>query len=64
GRYASSPKVWENKADFERKLLESQSSLAGARAQSASGLEGLKAAWPQVDIACSACHESYRIRQQ
>ena len=64
GRFGSSPKVWESRADFDQKMREAQTLITGTRAQATSGIEGLKASWPQIDQACSACHETYRVRQQ
>lgn len=64
GRFASSPKIWENKADFEAKLASAKKIVAATRSQAVSGPDGLKAALPQVADACGACHETYRVRQR
>jgi cytochrome c556 len=60
-KYSASPKVWENKADFEAKnanLIKVVSSLRG----NVKDLDSLKTAFPEINKACDACHETYRLR--
>jgi cytochrome c556 len=61
-RYASSPRVWETKADFETKMATLQKVLRSVRTEAATA-EGLKTVFPQVDRACDSCHETYRLRK-
>jgi len=61
-RYASSPRGWETRADFDAKLASLQRVLATSRPK-ASTLEGLNAAVPEVNRACDSCHETYRVRR-
>ncbi|MBX9757973.1 MAG: cytochrome c [Beijerinckiaceae bacterium] len=62
GRFGSSPKVWESKADFDAKLASSHKIILASRADALSGLDGLKGAVEKVDASCNACHETYRVR--
>jgi cytochrome c556 len=58
---SASPKVWENKPDFEAKnknLVEVVTSVRG----NVKDLDSLKTAYDQVGKACDACHETYRLR--
>jgi cytochrome c556 len=60
-KYSASPKVWENKADFEAKnanLLKVVSSIRG----NVKDLDSLKSAFGEINKACDACHETYRLR--
>ncbi len=60
-KYSASPKVWENKADFEAKnanLVQVVTSVRG----NVKNLDQLKTAYQQVGKACDACHETYRLR--
>jgi cytochrome c556 len=60
-KYSASPKVWENKPDFEAKnknLVEVVTSVRG----NVKDLDSLKTAYDQVGKACDACHETYRLR--
>jgi cytochrome c556 len=60
-KYSASPKVWENKSDFEAKnadLIKVISSVQG----NVKNLDSLKNAYADVAKACDACHETYRLR--
>ncbi|MFZ0070431.1 MAG: cytochrome c [Xanthobacteraceae bacterium] len=60
-KYSASPKVWENKADFEAKnadLVKVVSSVRG----NVKNLDSLKSAYTEVAKACDACHETYRLK--
>ena len=61
-RYSSSPKVWENKKDFDAQLAKLPSVIAANREKAMSGPEGAKAAFKTVDDTCNACHDVYRLR--
>src|SRR6478672_10934278 len=47
GDYSSSPKIWEDKAGFEAKIKD---------------LDSLKATVPAIGKECSACHETFRLK--
>lgn len=61
GRTVASPRVWENKADFDARLAAFAKDIAEARPK-ATGPDGLKAAYPLVRENCNSCHEVYRVR--
>lgn len=62
-KYSSSPKIWDNKADFDAKLAAFTKSVADGRGK-AKNLDGLKGAVADVNRACDNCHESYQVRNQ
>ena len=61
-RYSSSPKVWDNRADFEEYASNLSKAINEFRGK-AKSLEALKAAYPALNDACSGCHEDYRLRR-
>jgi cytochrome c556 len=63
-RYSSSPKIWENKADFDALLAKMASAIGETRKTAVSGQEGMKAAYQTVDQTCNTCHDRYRIRNR
>jgi cytochrome c556 len=62
GRYSASPKVWENKAEFNEHVAKLSKAVQDNRAK-AKTLDGLKAAYPAVNAACNSCHEQFRLRK-
>ena len=52
------PKIWENKADFDKRLSE-LSKLAGD-AQKATSSETFKPSFMAIGGACKSCHDNYR----
>ncbi len=60
-KYSASPKVWENRADFEAKNKNLVAVVTSVRGN-AKDLASLKTAADQVGKACDACHETYRLR--
>jgi cytochrome c556 len=60
----ATPKIWENKKDFDEKAAAFSKAVADTRAQAVASLDGLKAAIPVVGKACDNCHEDYRAPQQ
>lgn len=61
GDYSPSPKIWENKSDFEAKIAGFAKAVTEAKAQ-VKDLDSLKANLPTIGKACSACHETYRVK--
>jgi cytochrome c556 len=59
--YGSSPKIWQNKADFDAKVPAVQKAIAEVKGK-VKDLEGLKVAFKTVNDACTGCHESYRLK--
>jgi cytochrome c556 len=63
-RYSSSPKIWENKADFDALLSKMASAVNETRKTATSGLDGAKTAFQTVDQTCTACHDRYQVRNR
>ncbi len=61
GDYASSPKVWEDKAGFAAKIDSFAKAVTEAKAK-VKDLDSLKAAVPAIGKECSGCHETYRLK--
>lgn len=61
-RYSASPKVWEQRAEFEAKAAFLFNELKATEA-SFQTLEGLKASYPRINKACDSCHEDFRLRR-
>lgn len=60
GDTKASPKVWQNKADFDAKAAEFAKVVAENRPK-VKTLDGVKAALPVVGKACDNCHDQYRL---
>jgi cytochrome c556 len=60
--YFASPKIWENKPDFDARLAKFSKDLAAARPKVTS-LDGLKEALPGLNENCKSCHDLYRVRK-
>jgi cytochrome c556 len=61
GDYGPSPKIWDNRADFEAKIAAYAKAIEAARSK-ATSLDGLKEAFAVVRSGCDGCHDSYRVR--
>jgi len=59
---SADPKVWENKADFEKRLGE-MGTLAGAAAK-AKDTDGFKPAFKALGETCKSCHDVYRMKKK
>jgi cytochrome c556 len=60
----ASPKIWENKADFDAKAAAFGKAVADNRAKAKQSLDGLKAAVGAVGDACDDCHKDYRLSRR
>ena len=60
-KYSASPKIWENRADFDAHLANFAKAAGEAKA-SVKSLETLKATVPLLGKQCAACHETYRLK--
>ncbi|MCB1413399.1 MAG: cytochrome c [Xanthobacteraceae bacterium] len=61
GKYSSSPKVWENRSDFETHAAKYNKAVSETKA-SVKDLATLKAAVPVIGKQCSGCHETFRLK--
>lgn len=59
--YGSSPKIWQNKADFDSKVAPVAKVIADARSK-VKDADSLKAAYAAIDDRCGGCHETYRLK--
>jgi cytochrome c556 len=60
----ASPKIWENKADFDAKSAAFGKVVADNRDKAKQSLDGLKAAVGEVGDACDNCHKDYRLSRR
>jgi cytochrome c556 len=61
GKFGSSPKIWQNKADFDSKVppvIQAIADLKGKIKDQA----GVKMAYDTLNEKCNGCHETYRVR--
>jgi cytochrome c556 len=61
--YDASPKIWDNKADFDAKAANFVK-VANDHQHAAKDLDTLKAAYQNITKACDACHDDYRVRNK
>jgi cytochrome c556 len=59
--YGSSPKVWQNKTDFDSKVPPVQKAIADVKGK-VKDLDQLKAAYTSINDRCTDCHETYRLK--
>ncbi|MGY4503391.1 cytochrome c556 [Bradyrhizobium sp. GM24.11] len=59
--YGASPKVWQNKADFDSKIPPVQKAIADVKGK-ITDLASLKAAYTAMNDRCTDCHETYRLK--
>ena len=60
-RYGSSPKIWQNKADFDSKAPPVASTIADVKGK-INDVASLKVAYDQIQAKCNDCHETYRLK--
>ena len=61
GKTSADPKIWTNKADFDKRLAE-MSRLATV-ASNAKSAEDFKPAFTAVSATCKSCHDIYRKKK-
>jgi cytochrome c556 len=59
--YGSSPKVWENKADFDSKVPPVIKAVADVKGK-IKDVDSLKMAFKSINESCGGCHETYRLK--
>jgi cytochrome c556 len=64
GDTRASPKIWQNKADFDEKAAAFGKAVADNRDKARQSLEGLKAAVSAVGQTCDDCHHDYRLSRR
>lgn len=58
--YVASPKVWENKADFDSKVPAVVKQITELKGK-IKDVDSLKVAWKEINDKCDGCHDTYRI---
>jgi len=64
GDNRASPKIWENKKDFEAKIADFAKVVADNRGKAKESVDGLKAAVAAVGKSCDDCHKDYRLTKK
>lgn len=59
--YGSSPKIWQNKADFDSKAPPVARTIADVKGK-INDVASLKVAYDQIQAKCNDCHETYRLK--
>jgi cytochrome c556 len=59
----ASPRIWQNKKDFDEKVTAFGKAVGDHRAEAVGSLDGLKVAVSAVGRACSNCHNDYRLKE-
>jgi cytochrome c556 len=59
--YGSSPKVWQNKADFDSKIPPVAKAIADVKGK-IKDVASLKVAYDSINGKCTDCHETYRLK--
>ena len=59
--YGSSPKIWQNKADFDSKVPPVAKTIAGVKTK-IKDVASLKAAYDEIQAKCTDCHDTYRLK--
>jgi cytochrome c556 len=61
GDYSTSPKVWEDKAGFDARILAFAKAVTEAKGK-IKDVDSLKAELGVVGKTCGGCHETYRLK--
>jgi cytochrome c556 len=59
--YTSSPKIWQNKADFDSKIPPVTKAIGDFKGK-VKNLDQLKVAYTTINDRCGACHDTYRVK--
>ena len=59
--YGASPKVWQNKADFDSKIPPVTKAIADVKGK-IKDVATLKVAYDSINDKCTGCHETYRLK--
>jgi cytochrome c556 len=63
GKYSASPKIWENRADFDSHVASYTKTVNEVASAGVKNLDALKATVPTLGKQCSGCHETYRLKE-
>lgn len=62
-KYSSSPKIWDNKPDFDAKLAAFTKAVNDSKGK-AKNVDELKDVVARINRTCDDCHERYQVRNQ
>jgi cytochrome c556 len=62
GDYSPSPKLWEDKAGYDAKVVSFTKVVSEAKAK-IKDLDSLKANFPGIGKECGGCHETFRLKK-
>jgi cytochrome c556 len=63
GNTSASPKIWTDRAGFDKILSQFRADTEAAVKSKPQDLEALKAAMNTIGKDCGACHETYRLKK-
>jgi cytochrome c556 len=58
------PKIWSDRAEFEKHIADFEKDVAAQKANAISGLDGLKQAMAVVGKDCGGCHKEFRAEKK
>jgi cytochrome c556 len=61
--FGSSPKIWQNKADFDSKIPPVSKAIEEQKGKIKDSAS-LKAAYDAIQEKCTGCHDTYRVKLQ
>lgn len=61
GDYSASPKIWDNRAEFDAQIASFAKAVADAKTK-ITDLNSLKATVPTIAKQCGGCHENFRVK--
>jgi cytochrome c556 len=61
GDYSASPKIWDNRADFDAQIASFTKAVSDAKGK-IKDLDSLKATVPTIAKQCGNCHETFRVK--
>jgi cytochrome c556 len=59
--FASSPKIWQNKADFDAKVPAVTKAITEEKGKIKDAAT-LKVAFDAIQAKCSSCHDDFRVK--
>ena len=59
--FGSSQKIWQNKADFDAKIIPVAKAVADVKGK-VKDAASLKVAFDSINAKCTDCHETYRVK--
>lgn len=62
-KYSASPKIWENKTDFESKIPAVLAAIKGVKGKITDAASA-KAAFDDINGKCNSCHDTYQLKMQ